>query len=154
MTTSGRNAGQIVTAASCFSTWDDYVAGAVMTYYPKKVKKLYFDGTIKLPAYVKCRAFSLSTGMEMPPCRSCGDLFGLNTDLVKKWAYGNCSEAESVSNLFKKEAGVKVQAQPTSEMYTDENRLRVENSVWTHLTNVLRMLKFTWDNNFYTPQTS
>ncbi|XP_062291439.1 uncharacterized protein LOC133995945 [Scomber scombrus] len=46
MSTAGQEAGQIVIAASCCSIWDDYVAGAVMTYYPEKVKKPYFDGTV------------------------------------------------------------------------------------------------------------
>uniref|UniRef100_A0A3B5A4E0 Uncharacterized protein n=1 Tax=Stegastes partitus TaxID=144197 RepID=A0A3B5A4E0_9TELE len=77
MSTSGANAGKIVIAASSCSTWDDYVAGAVMTYYPVMSKKEYFDGTIKIPDYVRCQAFNLKSGGKMNPCKSCGNLFGL-----------------------------------------------------------------------------
>ncbi|XP_067468102.1 uncharacterized protein [Thunnus thynnus] len=153
MSTSGANPGQIMTAASCFSIWDDYVAGAVMTYYPKKVKKSYFDGTIKLPEYVRCQAFNFSKGGPKDPCRSCANLFGLHTTYKKEWAYGNCAEAESVSNLLKNEEDVKVKAQPTSETCTEKNRLIAKEDVLKHLKSVLRMMKFKWDNNFYTPQT-
>ncbi|XP_076611178.1 uncharacterized protein LOC143335546 [Chaetodon auriga] len=152
MSTSGRNPGRIMIAASCLSTWETYVAGAVMTYYPKKEKKAYFDGTIKLPEQVRCQAFSLSQGRPMPPCRSCGNLFGLKTSEKQEWPYGNCAEAESVSNLLKNEREVKEQARPTSETCTEANRQEAKKSVLKELTATLRMLEFKWDNNFYTPQ--
>ncbi len=153
MSTSGPVPGRIMVAASCLSSWDSYVAGAVMTYYPKKEKKPYFDGTIKLPEQVRCQAFSLSDGKKMPPCRSCGNLFGLTTSEKKEWPYGNCAEAESVSNLLKNEEGVKEQARPTSPSCTAENRKRAEESVFKELNGFLNMLKFKWDKQFYTPQT-
>ncbi|KAM7372912.1 hypothetical protein PAMP_007803 [Pampus punctatissimus] len=151
MCTSGRNPGQIMVAAS-FKSWDKYVADAVMTYYPKGVKNSYFDGTIKIPESIRCQAFCLSTGKPKSPCRSCGEMFGLTTSEVRKWAPGNCAETESLSNLLKQEEDVKGQVQPTSEKYT-ENRERAEEGVMRHLRHVLRMLGFRWDNNFYTPQT-
>lgn len=152
MSTAGRNPGRIMIAASCLSAWDSYVAGAVMTYYPKKEKKPYFDGTIKLPEQVRCQAFSLSQGRKMSPCRSCGNLFGLTTSEKQEWPYGNCAEVESVSNLLKNESEVKEQARPTSETWTEANRQKAKESVLKELNASLRMLKFKWDNNFYTPQ--
>ncbi|XP_044192619.1 uncharacterized protein LOC122970524 [Thunnus albacares] len=153
MSTSGAKPGQIMIAASCFGVWDDYVAGAVMTYYPNKVKKSYFDGTIILPKNIRCEAFNLNTGEQKPSCISCVNLFGLNLQVAyKEWPYGNCAEAESVSNLLKNEEDVKLQAQPTSETCTEENRLIAKEDVLKHLKSVLRMMKFKWDNNFYTPQ--
>ncbi|GLD57958.1 uncharacterized protein AKAME5_001012000 [Lates japonicus] len=109
MSTSGRPPGQIIAAASCLSAWDSHVADAVMTYYPDKTKKSYFDGTIRLPDNIRCQAFKLSDATEVPPCRSCGNLFGLRTTESKEWAYGNCAEAESLSNLLKNEIQVKKQ---------------------------------------------
>ncbi|XP_024654265.2 uncharacterized protein LOC112430259 [Maylandia zebra] len=85
MSTNGPNPGKIVIAASCLSKWDEYVSGAVMTYYPKKVKKDYFDGTIEVPGDIRCEAFNLSNDEKMNPCRSCHNLFGLNTDDTKDW---------------------------------------------------------------------
>ncbi|XP_056255536.1 uncharacterized protein LOC130183837 isoform X2 [Seriola aureovittata] len=152
MSTSGRRLGKIIVAASCLSAWDSHVADAVMTYYPGKTKKLYFDGTIQLPESVRCQAFSLSTGDEMPPCRSCGNLFGLCTDVKQLWAYGNCAEVESLSNLLKNENEVKRQVQPTSQIWTDENRQKSIDNVRKHLKCFLRTEGFEWDQNFYTPQ--
>lgn len=152
MSTSGRNPGRIMIAASCLSTWDSYVAGAVMTYYPVKEKKEYFDGTVKLPEYVSCQAISLSAGRQMLPCRSCANLFGFPKSEPKEWPYGNCAEVESVSNLFKKENEVKEKAKPTSPTCTEANRKRAKDSVLKELKTTLKMLKFNWDENFYIPQ--
>lgn len=152
MSTAGRNPGRILVAASCLSIWDSYVAGAVMTYCAKNEKKTYFDGTIKLPEYVRCQAFSLSQGSEMLPCKSCANLFGFTESGPKEWPYGNCAEAESVSNLLKNEREVKENARPTSETCTEANRQRAKESVLKELTDCLRMLKFNWDQTFYTPQ--
>lgn len=152
MSTSGRNSGRILTAASCLSTWDSYVAGAVMTYYPNGGKKAYFDGTIIVPNTVKCEAFSLSGNKQMLPCQSCATLFGFPAFDRKVWPYGNCAEVESLSNLFKNESNVKNHAQPTSETCTEMNRQRAEQSVRTELENILRMVHFSWDQAFYTHQ--
>lgn len=152
MSTAGRNPGRVMIAASCLSTWDSYVAGAVMTYCPKREKKTYFDGTIKLPENVRCQAFSLSKGGQMLPCKSCANLFGFTISEPKEWPYGNCAEAESVSNLLKNEQEVKENARPTSETCTEANRQRAEESVLKDLTDCLRMLNFKWDKTFYTPQ--
>ncbi|XP_070777773.1 uncharacterized protein [Enoplosus armatus] len=153
MSTLGSVPGRIIGAASCLSAWDNYVADAVMTYFPEKSKKPYFDGTIKLPEQVRCQAFSLINGQPMPPCRSCGNLFGLTTSVTKDWAYGNCAEPESVSNLLKNESEVREQARPTSATYTDVNRKKAEENVKNVLWGLLRNLGFEWDNIFYTPQT-
>ncbi|XP_026205375.1 uncharacterized protein LOC113155080 [Anabas testudineus] len=164
MSTSGGDAGQIVIAASCLSYWDNYVADAVMTYYPRQVKKKYFDGTIKLPQ-VRCKAFSISDGVEMSPCRSCQNLFGLRNytadrSVPGKWAYGNCAEAESLSNLLKNESGIKEQVRPTSATYTDENRKKAKRHVLNNLRGVLgeirkrnekskRIPAFEWNGMIY-----
>lgn len=154
MSTSRCNPGRILIAASCFSYWDDYVAGAVMTYYPEKVKKSYFDGTIKLPDSVTCNAFNIKNGEHMNPCRSCGNLYGLKTSETKQWAYGHCAEAESVSNLLKNEEQVKNQARPTSHTFTPENRKKAEDDALKNLKGMLRMIHFnTWDGSCYNPQT-
>ncbi|CAK6961018.1 uncharacterized protein LOC128374218 [Scomber scombrus] len=155
MSTFGRNPGKIVIAASCCSIWEDYVAGAVMTYYPKKEKNPDFDGTIKLPKDVRCQAFSLCKEESMSPCKSCANLFGLQTTDNKQWPYGNCAEAESVSNLLKKENDVKEKAQPTSPTCTETNRQKAKASVEKHLRDALCMMQFKkWDGNYYTPQTN
>ncbi|XP_068603718.1 uncharacterized protein [Brachionichthys hirsutus] len=150
--TAGRDPGRIVTGADCLSGWELYVAGAVMTYYPKKEKKAYFDGTIKIPGDVRCQAFNLSDGNPMAACRSCANLFGLTTSEKKEWPYGNCAEVESLSNLLKKEKELEEKVRPTSETYTDENRKKAADSAMKEVTDSLRMLHFKWDKNFYTPE--
>nr|XP_046273042.1 uncharacterized protein LOC124074311 isoform X1 [Scatophagus argus]XP_046273043.1 uncharacterized protein LOC124074311 isoform X1 [Scatophagus argus] len=153
MSTFGPMPGRIVTAASCLSYWDSCVAGAVMTYDFKKIKKTYFDGTIQLPENsVRCEAFSISRGTQMPPCRSCGNLFGLTTSEERQWPYGNCAEVESVSNLLKNETELKEQVRPTSETSTDVNRREAEESVRKELMNCLKTVEFKWDECFYTPK--
>ncbi|XP_041867242.1 uncharacterized protein LOC121656283 isoform X1 [Melanotaenia boesemani] len=153
MSTFGRPAGKIMVAASCLcSTWDDYVADAVMTYYPSKEKKPYFDGTFQLPSNVTCQAVNISSGERMNPCRSCGNLFGLHTESTQKWAYGNCAEVESVSKLLKNEKQVRDQVQPRSNLFTEEGRQRAKECVLKDLKNLLKNVGFEWDNNFYTPQ--
>lgn len=152
MSTSGRNAGQIMVASSCLSNWDSYVAGAVMTYCPKNVKTTYFDGTIKLPENVRCQAFNISQRQEMLPCQSCANLFGFTENGPKQWPYGNCAEVECLSNLFKNDKEVKERARPSSPTYTDANRQKTKESVLKELKDCLRMLKFQWDGEFYTPQ--
>ncbi|XP_071356996.1 uncharacterized protein [Trachinotus anak] len=153
MSTSGRIQGKIMVAASCLSAWDSRVADAIMTYIPDKSKKPYFDGTIKLPQSVRCEVFSLSRMTKMPPCITCGNLFGLQTIMNErsKGAHGHCAEAESLSNLFKNEDEVKMQAQPASETCTDENRQRAKDYVLKHLKNFLKTVNFRWDNTFYMP---
>ncbi|XP_026203894.1 uncharacterized protein LOC113154101 [Anabas testudineus] len=147
MSTSGGDAGQIMIAASCLSYWDNYVADAVMTYYPVKVKKDYFDGTIKLPNTIRCKAFRISDGVEMSPCRSCGNLFGLrvyptaDVPVPREWAYGNCAEAESLSTLLKNESGIKEQARPTSVMYTDENKKEAKRHVMNNVRGLLSEIR-------------
>ena len=160
MSTSGPVPGQIIVAASCLSDvaktkWDSYVADAVMTYYSKekkKKKKSYFDGVIILPKQARCQAFSLSDGTSMAPCRSCGNMFGLTTSETKEWPYGNCAEAESLSNLLKNENETREQVKQPSDTCTDANRQRAVEDVKKLLKEYLRMLQFQWDNKFYTPQ--
>lgn len=149
MSTSGGISGQIMVAASCYSSWDSHVTDAVMTYYPNNLKKTYFDGTIRLPDKVRCQAFSLSDGKTKTPCRSCKDLFGLHTDATRIWPYGNCAEVESVSNLFENESEIKKKAGPTSDMCTDENRQQARISALNRLNGLLRDVGFTWDNKFF-----
>lgn len=151
MSTSGCLPGRIVVAASCLSNWEEYVAWAVMTYYPKMEKKPYFDGTIKLPKQVRCDAFNLSTLQPMLPCTSCANLFGFTEKDKTKWAYGNCAEDESISNLLKHEKEVKEQARPLSPSYTEENKRRAKEDVFKELKNYLKQVNFTWDNSFYIP---
>ncbi|KAM4540049.1 uncharacterized protein PAE49_020756 [Odontesthes bonariensis] len=150
MSTKGRPAGQIMVAASSFSYWDDYVADAVMTYCPKKTKKPYFDGTFQLHAEVSCQAYNIRKGIEMDPCRSCGNLFGLQSpEKEKHWPYGNCAEVESVSNLLKNENRVRENVQPRPE----ENRQRAKDEVSKHLKNLLKnQVQFNWDGVFYCPE--
>ncbi|TDH04391.1 hypothetical protein EPR50_G00151430 [Perca flavescens] len=147
MSTSGPNPGKILIAASCFSSWDSYVAGAVMTYYPNKVKREDFDGTIILPEHVRCQAFNLFEKREKPPCRSCGNLFGLTTKENTEWPYGNCAEAESVSNLLTNVEEVRKQAAPC----TEENRQRAAERVRKELEGFVSTERFKWKGQFYTP---
>ncbi|XP_068580829.1 uncharacterized protein [Cebidichthys violaceus] len=153
MSAPGRFPRRFMIAASCLSSWDRHVAGAVMTYFPNKTKKRDFDGTIRLPQHVRCQAFDLFDVDEKPPCRSCGNLFGLTTGEMEEWVYGNCAEVESLSNLFKNEVDVKDQARPTSTKYSDENRERVENAMRVDLRNLLMEKNdFKWRGDFYSPQ--
>nr|XP_020498797.1 uncharacterized protein LOC109990879 isoform X1 [Labrus bergylta] len=152
MSTSGRVPGQIMVAASCLGTWDPYVADAVMTYYPGKVKKNYFDGTFQIQELIRCQAFSLTKGDQMDPCRSCGNLFGLTTCQKNVWAYGNCAEAESISNLLKNENEVRGQIRPASDRNMDENNWqRAIESVVNDLKKWLKSVRFNQHLQFYTP---
>ncbi|XP_056255846.1 uncharacterized protein LOC130184088 [Seriola aureovittata] len=158
MSTTGPNAGNIVIAASCLSAWEDYVADAVITYYPEKgkkdkIKKEYFDGTIEVPGEVICKAFNLSKGDEIPPCRSCGNLFGLATNVKKEWVYGHCAEVESLSNMLKNEAEVRRDTKQESATCTPQNRKTAKDSVLVKLNSVLSTIQFkTWeDQQFYDP---
>ncbi|XP_059205652.1 uncharacterized protein LOC131984734 [Centropristis striata] len=141
MSTSGRNPGQIMVAASCLKSWHSYVAGAVMTFYPDIQND--FDGTIKLPERVRCQTFSLSNGREMPPCGACGNLFGLGRVEDKSWAYGNCAEVESVSNLIKNVETVREEARPKSEKCTEEKREMAEERVKKKLITLLKLVENT-----------
>lgn len=152
MSTSGSLPGRIVIAAACLSNWEEYVAGAVMTYYPTMEKKTYFDGTIKLPGHVRCQPLSLSQLQKMLPCKSCANLFGFTESSTKPWPYGNCAEDESVSNLLKNEKAVKEEARPTAASYTEANRQRAKESMEKELGNYLKMMRFNWDGTFYTPK--
>ena len=152
MSTSGRNPGRIMIASSCFSSWDNYVADAVMTYCISNVEKDYFDGTIKLPEEVRCEAFNISQRNNMLPCKSCANLFGFTENGTRVWPYGNCAEVECLSNLFTNDREVRERARPSSPMYTDRTIQRARESVMKELREILGMLKFSWDGTFYTPQ--
>ncbi|KAL3983584.1 glutathione synthase [Sarotherodon galilaeus] len=153
MSTNRRNPRTIVIAASCLSKWDEYVSGAVMTYYPNNVMKDYFDATIEVPGNIRCEAFSLSRDEQMSPCRSCHNLFGLNTEETTVWHYGNCAEAESLSKLLTSEEEVKNETHVHE--HSAENRQRAEEEVRRALRNVLRMIHFnTWTGEFYNPEMS
>ncbi|XP_068432244.1 uncharacterized protein [Clinocottus analis] len=153
MSAAGPMSRKIMIAASCLGSWDEYVAGAVMTYFPTKKKNQNFDGTFQLPESVRCQAFDLREDTDKPPCKSCQNLFGLTSRELTEWVYGNCAEVESLSNLFKEEADVKERARPRSTKYSDEGRVKVERLVKTDVTNWLRLHEFIWHNTtFYTPQ--
>nr|XP_040044710.1 uncharacterized protein LOC120826469 isoform X3 [Gasterosteus aculeatus aculeatus]XP_040044711.1 uncharacterized protein LOC120826469 isoform X4 [Gasterosteus aculeatus aculeatus]XP_040044712.1 uncharacterized protein LOC120826469 isoform X3 [Gasterosteus aculeatus aculeatus] len=146
------NPRQCVIAASCLYYWDEYVAGAVLTYYSKKEKKPDNDGTIQLPQWVRCQAFSLSKEEETPPCLSCSNLFGLTTDSKAVSTYGNCAESESLSNLFKTDGQVRQQVQLTSPEYSDQRRDHYKRQTCKDLINCLKHKEFTWrEGNFYIP---
>ncbi|KAM6911303.1 uncharacterized protein PEZ65_015570 [Lycodopsis pacificus] len=153
MSAPGRYPRRFMIAASCLSSWDRYVAGAVMTYFPNNKKKTDFDGTIKLPQHVRCQAFDLLDEKSKPPCRSCANMFGLETVAENVSVYGNCAEVESLTNLFKNEVDVKEQARPTAPKYSDRKRESVEKQVRGELKNLLdKEGDFTWPGNFYPPQ--
>ncbi|XP_017276505.2 uncharacterized protein LOC108238736 [Kryptolebias marmoratus] len=155
MSTHRRPARQILIAACCLNFWDDYVADAVMSYYPQKKKKKYFDGTIQLPADVRCEAFNIKERRTMAPCLACRDLFGLETtETEKKSPYGNCAEPESLSKMFKSNGDVKERVRRPGHG---------SNNGWERAKqDVLRQLKqelndnryFQWDGFFYTPQSA
>lgn len=151
MSTAGCLPGRIIVAACCLSNWEEYVAGAVMTYYPKMEKKSYFDGTIKLPGHVRCAAFNISTLEPMLPCTSCANLFGFTEKDSKSWAYGNCAEDESVSNLLKHEKELEEKVRPSSPSYREDYK-KAKESVLKEMTNYLKQMKFLWDKTFYTPE--
>ncbi|XP_013888578.1 uncharacterized protein LOC106535970 [Austrofundulus limnaeus] len=163
MSTTSLNAGRIVIAASCLSGyWNKYVADAVMTYYPeqnqkkneKKKKKDYFDGTFKLPESISCKAYHITKRTEMNPCISCRNLFGLKEweNNLKEWEnnYGNCAEAECLSNLL---LDVSLEIKPEQHTYNPEDRENARASVETVLKNTLKTVHFKWNGEYYPPQT-
>ncbi|XP_032364266.1 uncharacterized protein LOC116678450 [Etheostoma spectabile] len=155
MSTDGAVAKKILIGASCLSMWHEYVAGAVMTFYPEPntrrfVRKPYFDGTIRVPDQVRCETFDLYDGGFKPPCKSCGELFGLTTTETGVFPHGNCSEAESLSRLFGGDGSVRAQIPPPP----GGDRARAETSVRDALRRLVRAFDgFTrWTDQFYIPQ--
>ncbi|KAM9414704.1 uncharacterized protein ACWYII_023944 [Salvelinus alpinus] len=147
MSCNGRQEGQIMVAVSCLRTWNCRVSNAVMTYDPNtKKKRENFDHTFKLPTNVRCQAFNVKTGNEMHPCKSCHNLFGLETTETKMWPYGNCAEAESLSKLYN---GEKVDA---GQVVNDEVRMQVIRSVRADLQRKLMSIEYVWDGDYYIPQ--
>ncbi|XP_030003504.1 uncharacterized protein LOC115428538 [Sphaeramia orbicularis] len=149
---------QIPIGASCLSNWQTFVANAVMTYYPHMTKKPYFDGTFTLKPEVRCVAFDLLREQEeemaeevvKPPCRSCGNLYGLATREVKEFTYGNCAEAESLSNLLRNERASTIIS--SRREYSERNLQRAKTQVENDLKSFLKMpqdIRVT----FYTPET-
>ncbi|XP_047239853.1 uncharacterized protein LOC124879367 [Girardinichthys multiradiatus] len=150
MSTTGRPAGQILIAASCFHFWHKYVANAVISYCPNKMRKVYFNGTFQLPVDVRCEAFKLRTGTPMNPCKSCSNMFGLDTTDTQVWPYGNCAEVESLSKLLGvEEVERRVQ---NNENWTEQDRQMATDVVLNHLNTVLIEVGFAWDGRFYTAQ--
>lgn len=159
MSTHRKPARHIVIAASCLNFWDEYVAYAVMTYYPQKKKKR-FDGTIQLPDGVRCEAFSIKEKIRMDPCLACRNMFSLNAENQndqEKFPYGNCAEAESLSKLLKNENVVRGQVQRPAN-WIEQDRQRVLHDVSIHLKNILKTNQhFQWDSqdiHFYIPQSA
>ncbi|XP_032366403.1 uncharacterized protein LOC116685468 [Etheostoma spectabile] len=157
----------ILIGASCLGYWHEYVADAVMTFYPEPgseqyVRKPYFNGTIRVPEQVRCETFDLydkaSTLVVKPPCRLCRDMFGLGTTETRpRWPHGNCSEAESLSRLFGGERLVISQVRVTSP-YIGHSRLRARKSVFETLRGLVHDERFKsfseWTDRFYTPETA
>ena len=132
MSCEGRTAGRIMIAVSCLHTWHTSVSDAVMSYFPGKQKRNDFDGTFNLPVSVSCRAYSLRDRQVIPPCVSCSNLFGLRTTETKKFVYGNCAEAESVSRLLTGEqevANVIARQVEASPLYNARKREHVVRQV-------------------------
>lgn len=160
MSTHRTPARHIIIAASCLNFWDEYVADAVMTYYPQKKKKKTFDGTIRLPEGVRCEAFNIKEKKKMDPCLACRNMFSLNAEKQNdkdKFPYGNCAEAESLSKLLKNENVVRGQVQRPAT-WIEQERQRVIRDVLIHLKNVLKTNQhLPWDNQhtpFYIPQSA
>ncbi|KAI9522058.1 hypothetical protein NQZ68_040174 [Dissostichus eleginoides] len=149
MSTSGRDPGRIMVAASCLpDSWHPLVAGAVMSFTPNKHKNKDFNGTLKLPQHVSSVAYSLhGGGATIPPCESCVYLFGLGGKCKGKYPHGNCAEVESLSKMLKKDKGVREQAGPTSE----KNRDKAEKMYKTDLWNLLNIFNFPSNYQFYIP---
>lgn len=146
---------KILIPASCLSKWDEYVAGAVMTYCPHDIKKDYFDGTIEVPENIRWETFRLTGDyVKMDPCRSCQNLFVLKEKVTKEWPYGNCAEPESLSNLLKSEEEVKNRT--LVHKCSTEVRQRAEKEVLKELKNMLNTVQSktwkNWNDEFYIPE--
>ncbi|XP_038828021.1 uncharacterized protein LOC120027201 [Salvelinus namaycush] len=149
MSCTGKKEGQIMIAVSCLCTWHYGVSNAVMTYKPDKNKRKNFDGTMKLQENVKCQASNVKSGEKIPPCKSCGNLFGLEKPSNQMWPYGNCAEAESLSKLlYGEEEIVKKVVQPVD----CKIREQVVKEVKAHLEEKLQESEFQWDSSYYIPQ--
>ncbi|XP_023835192.1 uncharacterized protein [Salvelinus sp. IW2-2015] len=149
MSCTGKKEGQIMIAVSCLCTWHYGVSNAVMTYKPDKNKRKNFDGTMKLQEYVKCQASNVKSGEEIPPCKSCGNLFGLEKPSNQMWPYGNCAEAESLSKLLYGEEEIVKKVVPPVDC---EMREQVVKEVKAHLEEKLQESEFQWDSSYYIPQ--
>lgn len=149
MSCTGKKEGQIMIAVSCLCTWHYGVSNAVMTYKPDKNKRKNFDGTMKLQEYVKCQASNVKSGEKMPPCRSCGNLFGLEKPSNQMWPYGNCAEAESLSKLLYGEEEIVKNVVPPVDC---KMREQVVKEVKAHLEEKLQESEFQWDSSYYIPQ--
>lgn len=86
----------------------------------------------------------------MKPCRSCKNLFGLNTEDLREWPHGNCAEAESLSNLLENEREVETRVDEYSA--EKDNRQRAEDEVGRVLRTVLQRIRFNWTGEFYNPE--
>ncbi|XP_039663542.1 uncharacterized protein LOC120563444 [Perca fluviatilis] len=170
---------EVLIGASCHKFWHEYVADAVMTFYPepdknKSLIKTYFDGKIKVPGCVRCETFDLyKEGSELnvkPPCPLCCELFGFKKEggrenphgncdeaeslkktkpTTKNYPHGNCAEAESLSNLFKEDEKVRKKVQPTSDMYTKNSRTQAVKNFREALWNYVEKLQ---ENIFTLPK--
>ncbi|XP_062342826.1 uncharacterized protein LOC134040764 [Osmerus eperlanus] len=143
MSSTGRTAGKIMIAVSCLHTWHKSVSDAVMSYFPGKSRRNDFKGTFELPDSVSCRAYSLRNGEDIPPCKSCRNLFGLTTtdttNSDNQFVYGNCAEAESVSRLLTGEqdvASVIARQVEASPLYNTTRRKHVVSQVPNQLPNL------------------
>ncbi|KAF1386323.1 hypothetical protein PFLUV_G00093560 [Perca fluviatilis] len=150
---------KVLIGASCLRKWDSYVADAVMTFYPERgtegfARKTYFDGTIQVPEqHVRCETFDLYNGEVKPPCKSCHELFGLTGHTGRVNPYGNCAEAESLSNLFQGDKAVRRKVLPPP----GGDRARAERTVNDTVRSLVRSFKAfnKWtggEGGFYTPQ--
>ncbi|XP_038156321.1 uncharacterized protein LOC119793293 [Cyprinodon tularosa] len=154
MSTTGSIARKIVTAASCLSSyWDEYVADAVMTFnLSDQTRRTDFDGTFVLPRSVTCRAYYVNINRILPPCGSCGELFGLHTRSGNGFPYGNCAEAESLSNLFTSHQEMRKRFRPTSEFYTEQGREAARADTLRVLLKMLQRVRFNTERiEYYTP---
>lgn len=138
---------KILIASSILGFWDETVAAAVMTYFPKKTRKPDFDGTINLPEKVHCQAYRIKDRELMEPCVACRNMFGLKLkpkpepepepELKPKqepnWPYGNCAEAESLSKLLKIEQEVKNRIKQSQESAQRKARSNVSKDIVTWL---------------------
>ncbi|XP_031163688.2 uncharacterized protein LOC116055796 [Sander lucioperca] len=157
MSTDATGRKKVLIGASCLRIWHTYVADAVMTFYPEKAtggfaRKTYFDGTIRVPEQnVRCVTFDLYNGEVKPPCKSCRELFGLTGGATEATVpYGNCAEAESLSNLFRVDEAVRDQVPAP----TGGDRARAERTVLEAHRGLVRSFPVfnQWTDHFYIPQ--
>ncbi|XP_062841480.1 uncharacterized protein LOC134300932 [Trichomycterus rosablanca] len=136
----GEAAKRIMIDVSCLKTWHEYVAHAVMSFYPDEAS----GDTITFPQSLRCQAYyrdwSKNVYEKRQPCLNCKNLFNLQNAETKRkdYPYGNCAETECLSKLLFNDQAMQEETEINN--HTEENleylRYLTKERLIKHLNNV------------------